>query len=342
MIKDCISEVVQGINLTEDLMYAAFSEIMSGQATDAQVAAFITALRMKGETAGEITGAARVMREKAVKIKIDGSGVDLDELIDTCGTGGSKVNTFNISTTTAFILAACGVKVAKHGNRSVSSQCGSADVLEKLGVNINIAPRKAEECINKIGIGFLFAPSYHSAMKYAAHVRKDIGIRTIFNILGPLSNPASASRQILGVYDVKLVPIIAEVLKNLGAKRAMVVHGMDNTDEITITDKTLVGEVKGSKVTTYYIQPEDFGFERANVSDIRGGAAEQNAEYMYKILSGDRSPRRDVVLMNASAALVVLDKVKDFKEGVKVAAKAIDNGKAFEKLNKLKAMTNEK
>ena len=349
MIREAIEKVTKRINLTEEEMRHAFDEIMSGSATYAQIGAFVTALRMKGETVDEITGAAKVMREKSIHINvgkktidIDRDDIDIDEetIIDTCGTGGSGTNTFNISTTVAFVVAGSGVKVAKHGNRSASSQCGSADVLEALGVKLDIGPEAVQRCILEIGIGFMYAPLFHNAMKYAITPRKEIGIRTIFNILGPLSNPANATSQVLGVYDARLTETLAHVLKNLGTKRAFVVHGMDTLDEITITGKTRITELKGAKVRTYYIRPEKFGIRRASLEDIKGGDAVENAEIIQSVLKGERSPRRDVVLLNAAASLVVAGKAKDFKAGIRLAAESIDAGHAINKLLRLIELTN--
>lgn len=336
MIREAIEKVVRKIDLTKPEMRQAFDEIMSGKATDAQIAAFVTALRMKGETIAEITGAAEVMREKSVQIRAGGA----EAIVDTCGTGGGSTNTFNISTTVAFVAAGCGLKVAKHGNRSATSQCGSADVLEALGVKLDIGPDMVQRCMLEIGIGFMYAPLFHNAMKYAAAPRKEIGIRTIFNILGPLSNPANATSQILGVCDGKLTEALAMVLKNLGAERAFVVYGMDTLDEITITGKTKISELRNGKIRTYYVTPDKFGFKRAGIEDIEGGDAKENASIVMSVLKGERSPRRDVVLMNASAALIAGGKARDFKDGVKLASESIDSGKALEKLLKLIEITN--
>lgn len=351
MIRQAIEKIVKGIDLSEYEMRHAFEQIMTGYATAAQIGAFITALRIKGETAEEITGAAKVMREKAVAIRAGGKSVDIDRddinideetIIDTCGTGGSGTNTYNISTTVAFILAACGVKVAKHGNRGVSSRCGSADVLEALGVKLDMPPVMVEDCIREIGIGFMYAPLFHSAMKYAVEPRKEIGIRTIFNLLGPLANPARATCQVLGVYDGKLTEVMAEVLKNLGCRRAFVVYGLDTLDEITITGKTKVTELKNGRIRTYYLTPEKFGIKRARLEDIKGGDARENSEIIQSVLRGDRGPKRDVALLNASAALVCSGKARDFKGGIKLAAEAIDSGKALEKLYQMIEFTNRK
>jgi anthranilate phosphoribosyltransferase len=349
MIREAIEKLVKRIDLSEAEMRHAFGEIMSGNASNAQIGAFVTALRMKGETVSEIASAASVMREKSVRIDVGKKLVDIDRddinvdeetIIDTCGTGGGPTNTFNISTTVAFVVAGCGVKVAKHGNRSASSRCGSADVLEELGVKLDVSPDMVQRCILEIGIGFMYAPLYHSAMKYAVTPRKEIGIRTIFNILGPLANPAGAASQVLGVYDASLTDIMANVLKRLGSKRAFVVHGLDTLDELTITGKTRVTELKGGKIRTYYVTPGKFGLKRASLDDIAGGDAKENAKIVMSVLKGERGPRRDVVLMNASAALVAAGKAKDFKAGVKLAAESIDSGRAAEKLLKLIEITN--
>lgn len=349
MIKEAIEKVVKKIDLSEAEMRGVFEEIMSGQATYSQIGAFVTALRMKGETTDEITGAAKVMREKSIKIRIGRSAIDIDRddinideetIVDTCGTGGSGTNTFNISTTVAFVVAGCGLKVAKHGNRAASSQCGSADVLEALGLKLDNAPEVVEHCIREIGIGFMYAPLFHGAMKYAITPRKEIGIRTIFNLLGPLSNPANATSQVLGVYDQNLTVTMAGVLRNLGVKRAFVVHGMDTLDEITITGKTKISELKNGKIKTYYISPEKFGLKKATLEEIRGGDAMANAETVLAILNGERGPKRDVVLLNAGAALVAGFKANDFKGGIRLAEVSIDSGEALNKLNRLIELTN--
>jgi len=342
MIREAIEKVVKRINLTEEQMREAFSEIMSGQATPAQIGAFITGLRMKGETVEEITGAAKVMREKSLKINVGGKAVVIDEetIIDTCGTGGSGINTFNISTTVAFVLAGAGLKVAKHGNRGASSRCGSADVLETMGVKLDAGVDTVERSIREIGIGFMYAPLFHGAMKYAIAPRKEIGIRTIFNILGPLSNPANATCQVMGVYEAPLTEVLAKVLRNLGTKRALVVYGLDTLDEITVTGRTKVTELNGNRIKTYYISPEKFGIKRASLEDIKGGDAKENAEIIRSVLRGETGPRRDVVLMNAGAAFVSVSMAKDFKLGVRLAAESIDSGRAFDKLTKLIEMSN--
>jgi len=339
IIKLCGGEDLKGVE-TEDV----FREIMEGTATASQMAAFLTALRLKGETIEEITAAAKIMREKMIKVNVR-AGVDIDReeinqdmetIIDTCGTGGSGTNTFNISTASAFVVAGAGVKVAKHGNRSASSHCGSADVLEHLGVDITMSPDKSAECVKKIGMGFLYAPLFHPAMKNVGATRKEIGIRTIFNILGPLSSPAGVNAQVLGVYSADLVEVMANVLNNLKMKRAFVVHGLDTLDEVTITGPTLVGEVKNEKVKVSKIRPEDFGMVSRHPKEIEGGSAAENAEMVLGVLNGEKGARRDIVLLNSALAIVCAGKAKTIKEGIKLAEKSIDSGAALEKLNQLK------
>jgi anthranilate phosphoribosyltransferase len=350
MIKEAIAKVVERENLTEAEMIDVMDQIMSGEATPAQVAAIVTALRMKGETVEEITGAARVMRDRATRIRVDNHVLDLDRddinldlesILDTCGTGGSGTNTFNVSTTVAFVVSACGVKVAKHGNRSVSSCCGSADVLEALGVNLDVTPEIVEKCIAVIGIGFLFAPALHGAMKYAAGPRREIGIRTIFNILGPLTNPAAADCQVLGVYREDLTEKLAHVLKNLGCRRGFVVHGMDGMDEITLTAPTRIAEVSPHGVSLALIKPEEFGLSRCVMEDLHGGDAGENATIVREILAGEKGPKRDIVLLNAAFALVAAGKAIDPQDGISLAADAVDSGQAMKQLEKLQQMTNE-
>ncbi len=335
MIKEAIAKVVTKTNLTEAEAEAVMREIMQGEATDAQISCYITALRMKGETVEEITGSARVMREKAVKIKLDAP-----YQVDTCGTGGDMAHTFNISTTVAFVVAGAGVAVAKHGNRSVSSKSGSADVLQALGVNIEIPSHRVEECLKEVGIGFMFAPMMHLAMKYAIGPRREIGIRTIFNVLGPLTNPAGVKTQIMGVYSAELTGILAKALGNLGITHAFVVHGLDGLDEITITDKTKVSEYKAGKVRDFFIHPSDFGLLIGKASDLKGGDAKENAAITVEILKGRKGPRRDIVLLNAAAGLAASGKAKDFEEGIKLAAESIDSGAALKKLEQLQSFTN--
>lgn len=335
MIREAIAKVVDDEDLLEEEMQEVMNEIMTGGATPAQIASFITGLRVKGETVDEISGAAKVMRDKATRINIKDSIV-----VDTCGTGGDMAQTFNISTTAAFVVAGTGLMVAKHGNRSVSSACGSADVLQALGVNIELKPVDVERCMNDIGIGFLFAPLFHEAMKYAVGPRKEIGIRTIFNILGPLTNPAGAKAQVLGVYSHGLTETMARVLMRLGASHCFVVHGTDGLDEITITTTTKVSEGKNGKVRTYTVKPSDFGLKKAKKVDLLGGDASDNARITTAILSGEKGPKRDIVLLNAAAAIVAGGKAKTLKEGVKLAADSIDSGAASAKLEALKVFTN--
>ncbi|RJQ22810.1 MAG: anthranilate phosphoribosyltransferase [Nitrospiraceae bacterium] len=330
MIKEAISLLINGRDLSEDEMKDSMRDIMEGQATAAQIASFLTALRIKGETVEEITGAAKVMREKVTKIKAP------VYTVDTCGTGGDMSHTFNISTTAAIIVAACGVPVAKHGNRSVSSSCGSADVLEALGIRIDLEPQKVERCLESTGFGFMFAPLFHPAMKYAIGPRREMGIRTVFNILGPLTNPAGAERQVMGVFDDKLTETLARVLANLGVKHAFVVHGEDGLDEITNTDKTKISELKDDRIDTYFIAPEDFGFERADKSALMGGTAQENAKIAMDILEGKKGPRRDIVIMNSAAALRAGGKAENFSEAVGIVSAAIDSGAAMRKLEEIK------
>jgi anthranilate phosphoribosyltransferase len=349
MFKEMINRLVNGEDLTEGQMVDAMETIMGGEATHSQMAAFLTALRMKGETVAEIAGAARVMRERATPMTLGVEVVDIDReeinveretMVDTCGTGGDSTNTFNISTATAFVLAGAGLTVAKHGNRSVSSLCGSADVLEALGVNLEVTTEVVQSCISKVGIGFMFAPLFHSAMKHVAPVRREMGIRTVFNILGPLANPAGARRQVLGVYKRELVPVMAEVLGRLGAVRAMVVHGGDGLDEITITGPTFVAELNAGVVTEYEVSPEQFGIPVSTLEDIKGGDAGENADIIRKVLGGEPGPCRDVVLLNAAAALYVAERTPDIKGGLVLAAEAIDNGSSRAKLTALVEATN--
>lgn len=348
MLKQAIQRVVKGIDLSEAEMEGAMDRIMSGEGTPAQIGAFITALRFKGETVEEITAAARVMRRKATRIRADHSlvniarddiNLDLETIIDTCGTGGDGTNTFNVSTTTAFVVAGCGLRVAKHGNRSVSSLCGSADVIERLGVHLDVAPEVVEQCLSEVGIGFLYAPALHGAMKYAIGPRREIGIRTIFNILGPLTNPAGANVQVLGVYKKELTPVMAEVLNKLGSRSAFVVHGEGSLDEISITGRTQVSRLKNERVETYSIEPEDFGLQRAEPEAITGGDADENARIVLSVLRGDPGARRDMVLLNAAAALVAAGVASDFRDGLDQAAEAIDSGRAMEKLEGMQAVT---
>jgi anthranilate phosphoribosyltransferase len=334
MIKEAVNLLVQGKDLSESEMIDSMKDIMEGQATNAQIASFLTALRIKGETIEEITGAVKVMREKVTKIKAPANTVD------TCGTGGDMSHTFNISTTAAIIVAACGVPVAKHGNRSVSSSCGSADVLEALGIKIDLEPGKVEKCLESANFGFMFAPLFHPAMKYAIGPRREMGIRTVFNILGPLTNPAGAERQLIGVFHNELTEKIARVLGNVGVKHAFVVHGEDGLDEITNTGKTKISELKNGSIDTYFVAPEKFGFETAKKSDLAGGTAQENAKITLDILKSKKGPMRDIVIMNAAAALITGGRADNFREAAGIAAEAIDSGAALKKLEEIKAVSN--
>ena len=334
MIKEAINLVVSGISLSETEMAECMREIMEGKTTDAQIGSFLTALRVKGETVDEITGAAHVMRDKAAKIKAP------EGVLDTCGTGGDMSHTFNVSTTVALVLAAAGVPVAKHGNKAVSSKSGSADVLEALGVRIDLAPERVEQCLFETGFGFLFAPLFHPAMKYAIGPRREMGIRTIFNILGPITNPAGAKRQILGVFAGKLTETLATVLGNLGAEDAMVVHGEDGLDEITITDGTRVSRFAHGKVENFVFSPEDFGLNRGRREDLIGGDNRENAQITFRILQGEKGAKRDIVLINAAAALMVAGTSSDMKTAVALAQEAIDAGSALKKLEEIKKVSN--
>jgi len=335
MIREAIGKIVNNEDLKEHEMMEVMDEIMEGNTTPAQIAAFITSLRIKGETVGEVTGAARVMRQKATRIDARSSVV-----VDTCGTGGDNMNTFNISTTAAFIVAAAGITVAKHGNRAVSSGCGSADVLEALGVNISAEPEIVEECIHEIGIGFLFAPRLHAAMKYAIGPRREIGIRTIFNMLGPLTNPAGATSQLIGVYEPKLTETFAGVLKNLGTKRAFVVHGSDGLDEATVTGETRVSELNDGLITTYNINPEEYFGQNYHAEDLRGRDASANAEIIRGILLGEDNACRKIALLNAGLAIVAGEKARTIEEGITIAEECIDSGAAIKKLRDLISHSN--
>ena len=329
MIKEAIAALVSGNSLATDEAAQVMEEIMQGEATPTQFGAFVTALRVKGETVDEIVGLAKTMRAKAIPVVTDGL------VVDTCGTGGDGSHTFNISTTAAFVAAGAGLKVAKHGNRAMSSQCGSADVLEALGVKIDLNAEQVQICLQEVGIGFMFAPAFHPAMKYAAAPRREIGIRTVFNILGPLTSPAGAKSQVLGVADESLVEKMALVLQHLGCHHALVVHGGDGLDEITISGKTQVCELKGSRIESYTISPEELGLPSAGSDSLRGGSAQGNAELLRNILSGASGPQRDVVLMNTAAVLLAGDKVERLREGVELAQKIIDSGHALSKLEQL-------
>ena len=330
MFKENLSKIVKRENLNEEQMSQMITEIFSGNITDAQIGAMMAALATKGETFEELAGAARAMRRKALRIQTSAATV-----VDTCGTGGDGAHTFNISTTTSFVVAACGVTVAKHGNRSVSSQCGSADLLEALGVKLDTAPEIVEEAVQDIGIGFLFAPLYHGAMRFAAKARKEVGLRSIFNMLGPLTNPAGANCQLLGVYAPELTEMFAHALQLLGAKRAFVVHGHDGLDEISVCAPTRISELKDGLIRTYDISPEQFFSERAKPADLLGGNPEENAQITRNILNGEKGPKRNVVLINAAAALVAAGQAEDLKQGIRMAETAIDDGDAARKMEAL-------
>ncbi len=336
MIQQAIAKVVEKENLAREEAHAAMSEIMSGEATPVQIAAFLAALRMKGETVEEIVGCAEAMREKSTKVKTKHPVV-----IDTCGTGGDAVGTFNISTAAALVASGAGSIVAKHGNRAVSSRCGSADVLKALGVKVyDVSVEKVERCLDEVGMAFLFAPSLHGAMKHAAPVRRELGIRTVFNILGPLTNPAGAGRQLIGVYDQRLTATVAGVLKELGSKHALVVHGAGGFDEVSTCGPTRVSEIFDGEVKTYQLDPTEFGFQRASVRELLGGDAETNADILLGVLEGKRGARRDIVVLNSAAALYVSGLAASVKEGIAMAEDSIDSGKGKRKLDELVRVSN--
>lgn len=337
-IKKGISRLIDKKSLSYHEMESVMHQIMTGEATPAQIAGFLVALRLKGETVDEITAAASVMRDHASRIQV--KLAPGEHLVDTCGTGGDRSGTFNVSTTAAFVVAGAGVKVAKHGNRSVSSLAGSADVLEKLGVNLNIPSEIVRKSIETIGIGFLFAPAFHPAMKHAIGPRREIGIRTIFNVLGPLSNPAGADVQIVGVYDHSLTRPLADVLGKLGAKRAWVVHGEGGLDEISLLGATKVSEWDGINVNDFVVRPEDLGMSTCDINDVTGGTADENALILRQILSGEKGPKRDMVAINAGAAIFLAGKAISLPEGVEIAFNSIDSGNAMEKLEQLVQLTN--
>ena len=332
-------------SLTREEARAVMSQILAGECSDAQIAALLVALHMKGETVEEICGFAEAIRAAASPLVIhqnstvDVSGSGRDALVDTCGTGGDASGTFNISTATAFVVAGAGVRVAKHGNRSVTSKCGSADVMESLGVKIDLPPARIAACLEEVGIAFLFAPALHSAMKRVQNARRELRLRTVFNLLGPLTNPAHASAQVVGVYSAELVEKLAEALSMLGLHRALVVHGSDGLDEITVTGPTRIAEVREGRVRTYEVTPEEFGIKRARIEDLAGGDAAVNAAIVRELLSGKKSPRRDVVLLNAAAALVAAGKADHLADGVAPAERSIDSGAAAGKLDALVRFT---
>ena len=333
MIKQTIETLIEGQDLSQETAQRAMEFIMTGEATPAQLAAFLTALRMKGETVDEITGFAKAMREAAVPVNVDGP------VIDTCGTGGDGSGSYNISTASAIVAAAAGVRVAKHGNRSASSKCGSADVLEALGVRIAVTPEQAQRCLEKVGIAFLFAQAFHPAMRHVAPVRSELGIRTVFNILGPLANPAKATRQVLGVADAELAPKMAGILQQLGVEKALVVHGADGLDEISLSGPTSVYEVDGDEIKQYAVSPEELGLPMADRSALAGGDKETNAEILRALFRGESGPKRDALLANAAAALYVGGKTTSLIEGVNAAAEVIDSGAVLRKLDEFVAFT---
>ncbi len=337
MLKEYIKLITDYKDLTKDQMKNAMNTIMEGKASEPQIAAFLVALKMKGETVDEIVAAAEVMREKAEKIDFTG-----DTILDTCGTGGDMSHTFNISTATAIIAASCGVKVAKHGNRGLTSLSGSADILKALGINIELTPEKIKNCLEKAGIAFLFAPGCHKAMKYAMPVRKEIGIRTIFNILGPLANPVKNTHHLMGVFSEKLTEKIAKVLKNIGLKRAAVVCGKGNVDEIILWGYTRISELKNGKIKTYKIKPADFGIKSSPLSSVKGGTPEENAKILKEILENKRKDAYyDIVLLNSGFALYITDFAKTVKEGIKKVKETIESGEALKKLNQFIECSNE-
>ncbi len=334
-IRTALARVLEHRDLSEPEAQSVMEQIMAGQATPAQIGALLAALRMKGETVAEVTGFARAMRQSAIRVRSRHPLV-----ADTCGTGGDGAGTFNISTAAAFVVAGAGLPVAKHGNRSVSSRCGSADVLQALGVQIEIPPEQVAACIDHVGVGFLFAPVFHPAMKHAVGPRREMGVRTVFNLLGPLTNPVGVHVQVLGVYDPELTEPMAHVLAGLGCRAAFVVHGADGLDELSTTGLNRVSWLCDGVVKTFLLDPESLGMERARVADLEGGDAQTNAEILRAVLSGERGPRRDVVLLNAAAALVAAGTARDLREGLALGARSIDSGAARECLQALVAFTN--
>ena len=334
MIQEAIYKLLNKEDLTLDMAKSVMDEIMSGNTTNAQIAAFITAMRMKGESIDEITACAMIMRKHGTKLRHDG------DVLEIVGTGGDEANTFNISTVSSIVISAAGIPVAKHGNRSVSSKCGSADVLEALGIKIDIPVEKSERILKEMNLCFMFAPLYHSSMKYAAPVRKELGVRTIFNILGPLSSPAGANLQLLGVYNENLVEPLARVLANLGIKRAMVVHGHDGLDEVSLTTSSTVCEVNNGMINSFFFDPRQLGFEYCKPEDLVGGDSMENADIAWKILSGEKGPKRDIVLLNSAVCLYMTYNNVTLRECVKMAANLIDSGKAMGQLNKFIALSN--
>lgn len=336
MANPILEKVIAGNDLTEQEMMTYLGEIMSGEKSEAEIGAFLTALKIKGESVAEIVAGAKVLREKAAPIDMGAL-----ETIDTCGTGGDSTGTYNISTAVAIVAAGAEVPVVKHGNRSVSSKCGCADVLEASGVKIDLTPDQVKDCVNDLNIGFLFAPTFHSAMRFVGPTRKALGFRTIFNILGPLANPANATAQVVGVFSEALVPIYAEVLKEIGLKRVLVVHGKDGLDEITITDETMAAEVKDGQISYFTIKPEDFDIKRASLEDIKGGETQLNVQILKAVLAGEeKGAKRDILLINAGAALYIAGKADTIQDGIALAAQVIDSGKAIAKLEAFMNKTN--
>ncbi len=335
MIRDALAKLADRTDLPAQEAETVMAEIMDGAATPAQIAAYLMGLRQKGETVDEIVGSVKAMRSRAIRISVGAKIV-----VDTCGTGGDGAHTFNISTTAGLVAAGAGITVAKHGNRSISSQSGSADLLTALGVKIDLEPGCVADCIDAVGIGFLFAPLYHEAMKHCAGPRREMGIRTLLNVLGPLANPAGATHQVLGVYDAKLTEILGRVLLELGIQHSLVIHGMDGLDEITLSDRTKISEGKGGVVSSYFIAPEEFDLQRVPKKELTGGSPQDNARITQDILRGKKGPKRDIVCLNAAAALVVGQKAKTLKDGVRLAQQTIDSGAASEKLDQLIAYTN--
>lgn len=335
-MKELLKKVVAGENLTRDEAARAMDIMLEGTASPVLVSSFLTALRMKGETVDEITGSAEMMKSKGGSVSLTSK-----DYIDFVGTGGDGTNTFNISTTSMFVCAAAGITVAKHGNRAASSKSGAADLLEALGVEIMLEPEQVEDCINETGLGFMMAQKFHKAMKNVAPIRKELGIRTIFNMLGPLSNPSGSTRQVIGVFDDETVPVFARVMKAMGVKNALVVHGGDGMDEITTTAKTLVNEIKDGEITEYYIDPKDYGIEYANPEDLKGGTPSENAEITRAVLAGEKGAKRDIVVLNSAAGIYIGGKAASIAEGVKIAEEMLDSGKAAEKLQQLIDKTKE-
>jgi anthranilate phosphoribosyltransferase len=335
MIREAIDAIVNaGRSLSEEEAAAVMEEIMSGEASPAQLGAFLVALRLKGETVEEIAGMARVMRAKALRVPFEGAS-----LLDTCGTGGDRMGTFNVSTAAAFVAAGAGAVVAKHGNRAMTSHCGSADVLEALGAKIDLAPEGVAHCLRELGVGFMFAPAFHPAMRFAAGPRREIGVRSVFNILGPLTNPAGASAQVLGVAEAAIGEKMIEVLGRLGCRHALVVHGEDGLDEMSLGGPSLVYELKGGDIRSYRVTPEEVGLRQASGQAVKGGSPEENAAAMRAVFGGEQGPLRDIVLLNSAAALVAADKAATLAEGVPLAAQAIDSGAAGEKLERFIEVT---